>query len=127
MADEEVVRDEHGYRLVREAPLAVEDWNAQLSLLTGMVAARMMLDGGIGILRTIPLPYAAALEEFRTATAALGMPWSAGVSYGEFLRSLPRDEPRSAAVGRSSELVRVVHPVGTQFRRPGTVARFRVF
>ena len=29
--------------------------------------------------------------------------------------------------GRSSELVRVVHPVGTQFRRPGTVARFRVF
>lgn len=98
MADEEVVRDEHGYRLVREAPLAVEDWNAQLSLLTGMVAARMMLDGGIGILRTMPLPDAAALEEFRTATAALGMPWSAGVSYGEFLRSLPRDEPRSAAV-----------------------------
>lgn len=98
MADEEVVRDEHGYRLVREAPLAVEDWNAQLSLLTGMVAARMMLDGGIGILRTMPLPDAAALEEFRTATAALGMPWSAGVSYGEFLRNLPRDEPRSAAV-----------------------------
>lgn len=29
--------------------------------------------------------------------------------------------------GRSSELVRLVHPVGTQFRRPGTVARFRVF
>ena len=98
MADEEVVRDEDGYRLVREAPLAVEDWNAQLSLLTGMVAARMMLDGGIGILRTMPLPDAAALEEFRTATAALGMPWSAGVSYGDFLRNLPRDEPRSAAV-----------------------------
>ncbi len=31
------------------------------------------------------------------------------------------------AAGRSSELVRLVHPVGTQFRRPGTVARFRVF
>ncbi|MEV8339771.1 ATP-dependent helicase [Leucobacter sp. NPDC077196] len=29
--------------------------------------------------------------------------------------------------GRSSELVRLVHPVGTQFRRPGAVARFRVF
>ncbi len=98
MADEEVVRDEHGYRLVRETPLAVEDWNAQLSLLTGMAAARMMLDGGIGILRTMPLPDAAAIDEFRTATAALGMPWSAAVSYGEFLRNLPRDEPRSAAV-----------------------------
>ena len=33
----------------------------------------------------------------------------------------------SAWLGRSSELVRLVHPVGTQFRRPGTVARFRVF
>lgn len=98
MADEEVVRDEHGYRLVRETPLAVEDWNAQLSLLTGMAAARMMLDGGIGILRTMPPPEEAALEEFRTATAALGEPWSAAASYGEFLRNLPRDEPRSAAV-----------------------------
>lgn len=98
MADEEVVRDEHGYRLVRETPLAVEDWNAQLSLLTGMAAARIMLDGGIGILRTMPSPDEAALGEFRTATIALGLPWDAGVSYGEYLRELPRGDSRSLAV-----------------------------
>ena len=43
----------------------------------------------------------------------------------------PRDKGNVEAgvkvVGRSSELVRLVHPVGTQFRRPGTVSRFRVF
>lgn len=98
MADEEVVRDEHGYRLVRGFPLAVEEWNAQLSLLTGMAAARIMLDGGIGILRTMPSPDEAALKEFRTAVAALGIPWNVGASYGEFLRSLPRDGTRSVAV-----------------------------
>ena len=41
-----------------------------------------------------------------------------------------QDEPvlkPEQLAGRSSELVRLVHPVGTQFRRPGTVARFRVF
>src|SRR5690606_14926834 len=49
-----ITRDEAGYHLVRRVLLPVESWNAQLSLLTGMEAARIMLDGGIGILRTMP-------------------------------------------------------------------------
>ena len=36
------------------APLPVEGWNAQISLLTGMAAAHLMMYGEIGILRTLP-------------------------------------------------------------------------
>ena len=38
---------------VRQRP-PVEDWNAEISLLTGTTAARIMLDAGIGVLRTLP-------------------------------------------------------------------------
>lgn len=98
MADEEIVHDEHGYRIERGFPLEVEEWNAQLSLLTGMVAARIMLDGGVGILRTMPSPDTEALEAFRARVAALGLPWESSVSYGEFLRELPRNSAHSEAV-----------------------------
>lgn len=48
-------------------------------------------------------------------------------SYREVVAAVGCSRQTVAAAGRSSELVRLVHPVGTQFRRPGTVARFRVF
>jgi exoribonuclease R len=42
------------YELVYRAPLPAEGWNAQISLLTGMAAAELMLAHGTGILRTLP-------------------------------------------------------------------------
>ncbi|MCU1540373.1 MAG: ribonuclease, partial [Arthrobacter sp.] len=45
-----------GYRIVAAPPLPVEDWNAQISLMTGMAAAGIMLKGKVGILRTMPAP-----------------------------------------------------------------------
>lgn len=96
--DQEVVLTEHGYGLERRMPLPVEDWNAQLSLLTGMAAARIMLDGGIGILRTMPPADAEAVAAFRQQTDLLGLPWSEGVEYGEFLRTLDRGDPAALAV-----------------------------
>lgn len=98
MADEEVVRDETGYRIERRFPLPVEEWNSQLSLLTGMLAGRMMLDGGIGILRTMAAPDEQALAEFRDRVAVLGVPWREALTYGEYLRELPRGTPQAAAV-----------------------------
>ncbi|MBO1804137.1 RNB domain-containing ribonuclease [Leucobacter ruminantium] len=98
LPDEEIVRDAHGYRIERRSPLAVEDWNAQLSLLAGMVAARMMLDGGIGILRTMPAAEESALSEFRGRVAALGLPWDEAVDYGDYLRSVPRGTTQGMAV-----------------------------
>ena len=85
MADEEVVRDEHGYRLIRALPLDVEAWNAQLSLLTGMAAARIMLDGGIGILRTMPPPET-ALRHARAGAAAIARTRPHCVSVAKLLR-----------------------------------------
>ena len=57
LPDEEVVRAQDGtYAIERRSPLPVEEWNAQLSLMTGMAAATLMLDAGVGILRTMPEP-----------------------------------------------------------------------
>ena len=86
------------YTLVRRTPHSVEDWNAQLSLMTGMVAARMMLDGGVGILRTMPPADDEAVSRFRRQTQALGTPWPADQRYGDYLRSLDTTQPRHLAI-----------------------------
>lgn len=105
--DEEVEFRDGRYELVRRSPLAVEEWNAQLSLMTGMAAARIMLDGGVGILRTMPAPFADTLEHFRMQVAALGCPWPHDQPYGEYLRGLDRSTaPGLAAIHAAASLFR---------------------
>lgn len=86
------------YQIMATAPLPVEDWNAQISLLTGMEAARIMLDGGVGILRTMPGPLPEDLEVFRLQAKTLGANWAADQPYGEFLRSLDLSAPGALAL-----------------------------
>lgn len=103
LPDEEIVRDhDGGYRIERRMPLPVEAWNAQLSIMTGIAAAELMLAGGIGVLRTMPRPAPEAIVAFRTRVAALGMPWPVTTPYGEYLRSLDRADPRADAVLRAA-------------------------
>jgi exoribonuclease R len=98
LPDEEVVRNADGtYDIERASPLPVEEWNAQLSLMTGMAAASLMIDAGVGILRTMPRPDAAAFDTFRHQTEALGRPWTTG-EYGEYLRGLDRTDPLALPV-----------------------------
>lgn len=98
MPNEEVVLHEDGtYGIERREPLPVEEWNAQLSLMTGMAAAELMIEAKVGVLRTMPEPDAAAFETFRRQTEALGRPWTSG-GYGEFLRSLDRQDPLTLPV-----------------------------
>lgn len=98
LPDDEVVRHDDGtYAIERRTPLPVEDWNAQLSLMTGMAAAQLMLQARIGILRTMPQPEDAAFETFRHQTEALGVPWTTG-RYGDFLRTLDREDPRTLPI-----------------------------
>lgn len=98
LPDEEVVRGDDGtYAIERRRPLPVEEWNAQLSLMTGMAAATLMLDAGVGILRTMPEPDEAAFETFRHQTEALGRPWTSG-TYGDYLRALDRADPLTLPV-----------------------------
>ena len=111
--DEEIEFRDGRYELVRRSPLPVEAWNAQISLLTGMAAAAIMLEGRVGILRTMPEPYVDTLEHFRAQVAALGCPWPRHIPYGEYLRSLPRDEPRGLAA---------IHAAASLFRGAGYTA-----
>ena len=96
--EEEIVRADGGYVLKRRHLLPVEGWNAQLSLMTGMAAAAIMLEARVGILRTMPKPTAERIAAFRAQTEALGRPWSESTSYGEYLRGLDRDDPAALAV-----------------------------
>lgn len=87
-----------GYELTMRPPVPAEDWNAQISLMTGMAAAEMMLHNQIGILRTMPEPEPDAIARFKRAAHALGADWRSDLTYGEFLRTLDRDNPRHLAL-----------------------------
>jgi len=96
--DSEIVRGPDGHwTLELRAVLDVEQYNAEISLLTGMCAAGIMLDGGIGLLRTLPSPTAAQVAALRKATAALGIPWPASVPPGDVIAGLNGADPKSAA------------------------------
>ena len=95
--DQEIEAVDGGFRLVARVPAPVETWNAQISLVTGMCAARTMLDGGVGILRTMPPPAAEDVEALRRTAVALGIEWGTGRAYPELVRSLDPAVPRDAA------------------------------
>ena len=96
--EQEVVAEDSGWRLVFRAPLAVEGWNAQISLLTGMAAAHLMLYGQTGVLRTMPPADSGALRRLRQTARALGIRWPAELDYPDFVRSLDPEQPRDAAM-----------------------------
>jgi len=96
--DTEVVRGPDGrWTLNRRAVLAVERLNAEISLLTGSCAARIMLAGGVGLLRTLPPPSQQQVELLRRATAALGIAWPDSMPVSEVIAGLDGDRPRDAA------------------------------
>jgi exoribonuclease R len=111
--DEEIEVEAGRYRLVRRAPLPVEEWSAQLSLMTGMAAARIMLDGGVGVLRTMPPATDETLARFRRQVAALGCPWPESMTYGAFLRTIDIETAAGLAA---------MHAAATLFRGAGYAA-----
>lgn len=97
--EQEVVQAADGSWTVEyRVPLSSEDWNAQVSLLTGMAAARLMLDGGVGILRTQPEPEERSMNRLRRQARALGADWPESVTYPDFIRSLDPSDPSHAAL-----------------------------
>lgn len=110
MPEQEIVYDGERYFLMARPQLPVEDWNAQISLMTGMAAAQLMLDGKVGILRTMPQADEAAETRFRRQTEALGHPWADSLTYGEYLRTLDATNPRHLAL---------MHAAGSLFRGAG--------
>lgn len=102
-----VIRDDNvdgHWRLVVEPRTAADDWNEQISLLTGMCAARIMLNGTdgapaagerIALLRTMPPPSESAIDSMRRTAAALGVDWSADQSVGRMLAGLDPNAPKT--------------------------------
>lgn len=94
---QEVRSEDGGIRLVYRVPGPVEGWNAQLSLMTGMAAAEIMLEGGVGVLRTMPPPQPQDLSRVRSSARALGIDWPKSRTYPEVIRSLDPGNPQHAA------------------------------
>lgn len=94
---QEVVSEDGGYALRYETPLAVEDWNAQISLLTGICAARIMGEGGLGLFRTLEPAEARDLESLRRSALTLGVAWPEGTPYPDVVRALDTSRPPDAA------------------------------
>jgi exoribonuclease R len=107
LPEQELESDGDGWRLVLRGPVPVEAYNAQISLLTGMAAAGIMLTGGIGLLRTMPPPRPQALDRLRAAAAGLGIDWPADASAGSVIAALDPTQPRAAALlDHAAELLR---------------------
>ena len=105
MPDQEVEEVDGGFRLRLRPLLPVEDWNAQISLLTGMVAAELMLHAEVGVLRTMPAPGDEALRQLHRIAGALGVDWPAEQSHGDLLRSLDGSDPRHLALIHESTVL----------------------
>ncbi|MFC6062179.1 RNB domain-containing ribonuclease [Streptomyces ochraceiscleroticus] len=105
--EQEIVVEDGRYRLAYRAPLPADGWNAQLSLLTGMAAADLMLDCGTGILRTLPAAPDGAVGRLHYCARALGIDWPHHTSYAELIRGLdPRRGTHAAFLQECTALLR---------------------
>ena len=99
LPSQEVVETEEGrFVLAYEVSFAVENWNAQVSLLTGMAASRIMIDAGVGLLRTLPPPDQRTVSRLRRTARALGIDWPDDVGYAAQVRALEPNTAQSAAL-----------------------------
>ena len=78
--------------------LPVEEWNAQVSLLTGMAAASLMVYARVGLLRTLPPPDPRDVQRLHRTAKALRIDWPAELLYPDFIRSLDPRKPNHAAM-----------------------------
>ena len=76
----------------------VEQWNAQISLLTGMAAASLMVYARVGILRTLPPADPHDVQRLHRTARALGIEWPAEQLYPDFIRTLDPSKPDHAAM-----------------------------
>ena len=78
--------------------LPVEEWNAQMSLLTGFAAASLMMYARVGLLRTLPPPESRDVQRLHRTAHALGIDWPAELLFPDFIRALDASKPQHAAM-----------------------------
>ncbi|HET9819262.1 MAG TPA: RNB domain-containing ribonuclease [Rhodanobacteraceae bacterium] len=98
LPEQEATRVNGRWTLAYRARHPVEDWNEQISLLTGMTAADMMIEGKVGILRTLPKPDPRAIAQLRDTAVALGLAWAPERAYPAFIDTLDPADPAQVAM-----------------------------
>ena len=98
LPEQEIRVQDGAWQLEFRARHPIEDWNEQISLLTGMAAAQLMMQHKVGLLRTLPEPDPRAIGRLRRSAHALGIDWPGQRSYPDFIRSLDPANPRHIAM-----------------------------
>jgi VacB/RNase II family 3'-5' exoribonuclease len=96
--EQEVERDDGGYRISYRPRLQSESDNAAMSLATNVAVARTLLDAKTGLFRVMDEPDDRQICRLRHTARAMGVEWSGAVSLPDFERSLRADDPRHAAI-----------------------------
>lgn len=117
LPEQVVVTDDGAWRLENRIALENEDWNAQISLMTGFSAAKLMLDAGVGVLRTLPPADQHTIDSLRQVARTLGLEWPREWTYAEFVRQLDARNPRDQAMMMSC--VRLFRGAGYTVVQPG--------
>lgn len=94
--------DDQTWELRIEPRREADEWNAQISLLVGRCAARLMLDAKVGLLRTLPEAPADTITELRGIAEALRLTWHPDQHLGEFLDAVDVNTPEGLAMMRWS-------------------------
>lgn len=98
LRDQEISVEGDQWSLEYRDLLPVENWNAQISLLTGFAAADLMVYARVGLLRTLPEPDPRDVQRLHRTARALGLEWPAEMLYPDFIRSLDGKNGKHAAM-----------------------------
>ena len=98
LPEQEATRIDGHWTLAYRARHPVEDWNEQISLLTGMAAAGIMIEGKVGILRTLPQPDPESIAHLRETAASLKLAWPPERAYPAFIDALDPANPAQVAM-----------------------------
>ncbi|TGN65265.1 RNB domain-containing ribonuclease [Nocardioides eburneiflavus] len=98
LPEQELVENDGHWELEFRRLTPVETWNAQISLLTGMAAASLMVYARVGVLRTLPPADPRDVQRLHRTARALGIEWPAEQLYPDFIRTLDPSLPTHAAM-----------------------------
>lgn len=102
-----VVGQDGHYDVRYDRSLPVEAWNAQISLLAGIVAGQTMAAAGVGLLRTLPATSQQDLRMLRCQAKTLGIDWPRDRSYPDLIRTIePLDSRHSAFLIQAARSLR---------------------
>lgn len=97
LPEQEIEVENGNFHLIYRANTAAEEWNAQLSLLTGISAAAHMRAANLGIMRTLPPAHPQDLNRLRRVAKALQINWPTDVTYPQMVRELDPGNAQHAA------------------------------